>query len=179
VNPLRAGPLTPLGNHIPVLFHQPAFCGHPRRCSTNPRCAAIPGAVRELCGKAGVNSTTLCLPLPYRLHVAPLERGRWNPRKGYDHLPRARPRRRRDVGPAEHVSSVTSGPVWPSRHYAPIPGAAASSPVLCEPGTTEHHHGCRCAASNPPSANSRAGVRTETKREAPVSLPVDGENPST
>jgi hypothetical protein len=67
-----------------------------------------------LCGKAGVNSTTLCHPLLYRLHVAPLETGWWNPRKGYNHLPRAHPGRRRDVRPAEHVSSVTSGPVRPS-----------------------------------------------------------------
>jgi hypothetical protein len=32
-NPRHAGPLTPPGNHIPVLFDQPALCGHPRRCA--------------------------------------------------------------------------------------------------------------------------------------------------
>jgi hypothetical protein len=36
VNPRHAGPLTPLGNHIPALFHQPALCGHPRRCAGRP-----------------------------------------------------------------------------------------------------------------------------------------------
>jgi hypothetical protein len=84
--------------------------------------------VRELCGKASVNSVTLCHPLPYRHHVAPLERGRWNPRKGYGRLPRARSGQRRDVGLVERVSSITSGPVWPSpplcrhpRHYSIIP----------------------------------------------------------
>jgi hypothetical protein len=59
-NPLHAGPLTPPGNHIPTMF-------------TNPPCAAIPGTVRVLCGKASVNSVTLCHPLPYRHHDTPLE----------------------------------------------------------------------------------------------------------
>jgi hypothetical protein len=37
-NPRHAGPLTPPGNHIPAMFHQPTLCGHPRRCA---------GVVRE------------------------------------------------------------------------------------------------------------------------------------
>jgi hypothetical protein len=68
-NPRHVGPLTPSGNHIPVLFDQPVLCGHPRRCA---------GVVRE--GRC--HSMTLCRPLPYLLHVAPskgdggtLERG--------------------------------------------------------------------------------------------------------
>jgi hypothetical protein len=68
-----------------------------------------------LCGKASVNSTTLRRPLPYRLHVAPLETGRWNPQKAYDRLLRTRLGRRRDVRPARRVPSVTSGPLRPSR----------------------------------------------------------------
>jgi hypothetical protein len=88
---------------------------------------------------------TLCRPLPYRLHVAPLERGRWNPRKGYIRLPRARARRRRDIRPMERVSSVTFGPVRPSpplchhpRHCSVIPGTVGAQdnetpphPSLC------------------------------------------------
>jgi hypothetical protein len=68
-NPSHAGPLTPPGNHIPMLFDQPALCGHPRCCA---------GVVRE--GRC--HSMTLCRPLPYLLHITPskedggtLERG--------------------------------------------------------------------------------------------------------
>jgi hypothetical protein len=100
-NTHHAGPLTPPGNHIPTLFRQPALCGHPWH-------------VRELCRKACVNSVTLCRPLPYGLHAAPLERGRRNPRKRYGRLPRACAGQRRDIRPAKRVSSVTSGPVRPS-----------------------------------------------------------------
>jgi hypothetical protein len=38
------------------------------------------------------------------------------------------------------------------RHYAAIPGTAASSPALWEAETTGHRHARRCAASGPPSA---------------------------
>jgi hypothetical protein len=82
--------------------------------------------VRELCGKAGVNSVTLCRPLPYGLHAAPLERGWRNPRKRYGHLPRARAGQRRDIRLAERISSITSGPVQPS-------------PSLC-------YHPCHCSS---------------------------------
>jgi hypothetical protein len=78
--------------------------------------------MRVLCGKAGVNSMTLCHPLPYLLHVAPLKRGRWHPRKGYDHLLCTRRGRRRGVRPAGRVSLVTSSPVW------------SSPPLCCHPG---------------------------------------------
>jgi hypothetical protein len=100
-----------------------------------------------LCGKAGVNSVTMCRPLPYGLHVAPLERGRRNPRKWYGHQPRARTGRRRDVRPVERVSSVTSSPVRPSPPLCTIQGTAAPSPALRNPGTTRHRH-ARCCASN-------------------------------
>jgi hypothetical protein len=101
--------------------------------------------VGELCGRAGVNSVTLCRPLPYGLHAEPLKRGRWNPRKGYGSPPRARTGRRRDVGPVERVSSVTVGPVRPSpplyhhfEHFNDIPGVVGAQddktlphPLLC------------------------------------------------
>jgi hypothetical protein len=100
-NPRHAGPLTPPGNHIPTQFRQPS-------------CAAIPGTVRELCGKAGVNSMALCRPLLYGLHIEPLERGWRNPRKRHERQPCTRAGRRRDVAPVERVSSITFGPVRPS-----------------------------------------------------------------
>jgi hypothetical protein len=88
---------------------------------------------------------TLCHPLPYGLHTAPLETGRRNPREGYERLPRARTGRCRDVGPVEHVSSVTVNPVQPSpplwhhpEHCSAIPGAVGTQgdntsprPSLC------------------------------------------------
>jgi hypothetical protein len=68
-NPHHAGPLTPPGNHIPVLFDQPALCDHPWPCA---------GVVRE--GRC--HSMTLYRLLSYLPHVAPskvdgktLERG--------------------------------------------------------------------------------------------------------
>jgi hypothetical protein len=85
-----------------------------------------------LCGKAGVNSVTLCRPLSYGLHVAPLERGRWNPRKRYGRQPRTGAGRRRDVGPVEHVSSFTSGPVQPSPPLCHHPGHCSTIPGVVE-----------------------------------------------
>jgi hypothetical protein len=93
---------------------------------------AIPGTVRDLCGKAGVNSVTLCRPLPYGLHVAPLERGRRNPRKGYGRQPLTRAGRHRDAGPVERVSSVTSGPVRPSPPLCHHPGHCSTIPDVVE-----------------------------------------------
>jgi hypothetical protein len=52
-NPRHAGPLIPPRNPTPALFRQtPVLCGHPRHCTV-------------LCGKASVNSVTLCRLLPY------------------------------------------------------------------------------------------------------------------
>jgi hypothetical protein len=59
-SPSRRPPDTP-GNHIPALFHQPSLCCHPRRCA---------GAVRE----GWCHFMTLCRPLPYLLHIAPLSK---------------------------------------------------------------------------------------------------------
>jgi hypothetical protein len=115
VNPRRADPLTPPGNQILVLFDQPTLCSHTQHNA---------GAVRE--GRC--HSMTLCHPLLYLLHVAPLERGRRHSQKRYGHQLRARPGRRRDVRPAGRVFSITSGPVRPSpplcrhpRHCRVIP----------------------------------------------------------
>jgi hypothetical protein len=65
---------------------------------------------------------TLCRPLPYGLHAAPLEGGWRNPQKGYVRLPLARTGRRHDVRLVEHVSSANFGPVRPS------------PPLYCHPG---------------------------------------------
>jgi hypothetical protein len=127
----------------PVLRHRLGIIS--RRRSANPPCEAIPGTVRELCGKASVNSVTLCRPLLYGLHVAPLERGRRNPQKRYGRQPYTRVGRCRDIRPVEHVSSVTSGPVRPSPplcyhpgHCSTIPGTVGARdkktlphPLLC------------------------------------------------
>jgi hypothetical protein len=88
---------------------------------------------------------TLCHPLLYGLHVAPLERGRRNPRKRYGRQPRTHAGRHRDVRLVERVFSVTSGPVRPSPplchhpgHCSTIPGAVGARddktsprPLLC------------------------------------------------
>jgi hypothetical protein len=99
-----------------------------------------------LCGKAGVNSMTPCCLLPYGLHVAPLERGRWNPRKRYGRQPCTRAGRRRDDRPVERVYSVTYGPVQPSPQLCHHPGHCSTIPTLWKPGTTRHHQ-ARCCAS--------------------------------
>jgi hypothetical protein len=115
VNPRHAGPLTPSGNQMSALFDQPVLCGHPRCCA---------GAVRE----GQCHSITLCRPLPYLLHVAPLERGRRYPRKGYGHQLHARPGRHHDVRMVERVSSFTSGPMRPSSPLCHYPGRCRAIP---------------------------------------------------
>jgi hypothetical protein len=88
---------------------------------------------------------TLCHPLLYGLHVAPLERGRRNPRKSYGRLPCARSGQCCDIRPVERVSSVTFGTVRPSPplcchpgHCNAVPGAVGAQddekspcPLLC------------------------------------------------
>jgi hypothetical protein len=51
--PATTGPLTPPGNRIPALFHQPALCGHPQRCA---------GAVRK--GQCQLQDTVPPTPVP-------------------------------------------------------------------------------------------------------------------
>jgi hypothetical protein len=114
-NPCHTGPLTPPGNHIPTLFDQLAFCGHPRCCA---------GIVRE--GRC--HSMTLCLPLPYLLHVAPLKEDGGTLERGTTPPTPPRLGRRCDVRSAGRIFPVTSGPVRPSpplrrhpRHCRAIP----------------------------------------------------------
>jgi hypothetical protein len=91
------------------------------------------------------HSMTLCHPLPFLLHITPLEREQRHHRKGYDHLLHACRGRRRDVRPAGCVSPVTSGLVRPflplyrhPRHCNVIPSTAGTQvdgtsprPPLC------------------------------------------------
>jgi hypothetical protein len=59
----------------PALFHRPlTLCGHPRHCTT-------------LCGKASVNSLTLCHLLPYSRRAAPSKEGSRTLEKGTDTCP--------------------------------------------------------------------------------------------
>jgi hypothetical protein len=123
-----------------------------RRCSANPPCAAILGTVRELCGKAGVNSMALCCPLPYGLHIAPSKKDSGTLERGTD----AYPTPALDNAMTLDQKSV-SPPSPPAlcghpRHCVTIPGTAAPSPTLWEPGTTRHRHDRRCASTGLPSA---------------------------
>jgi hypothetical protein len=118
-----------------------------QRCSANPPREAIPGTIGELCGKIGVNSMTLCCPLPYGLHAAPLERGWRNPQKEYGCLPRAHMGPHRDVGLAERVSSANSGLVRPSPpfcshlgHCSTIPGAVGARHNKTSPSPSLYIH---------------------------------------
>jgi hypothetical protein len=108
-------------------------------------------------------------PVPPPRH--PLERRRWNPRKGYDHLP------------CTHLDgAVTSGqqstfpPTPPAlcshpRHYATIPSTAASSPALWELRSTGHRHAGRCAASGLPSAGPLNWHTDGGQTRVPAPLP--------
>jgi hypothetical protein len=133
-NSRHAGPLTPCGNHIPVLFRQPALCGHPWHCV---------GVVRE--GRCKLHDTLqpTLVPPPRR---TPRKRT-VEPRKGYGRLPCARSRRRRDVVPVEHVPSVTSGLVRPCPPLWCHPRHCSTIPALWKPGTMRHCH-TRCCASS-------------------------------
>jgi hypothetical protein len=98
----------------------------PPRRPSNTAWESYPGAVPPtrdvrpspaLCGSCAgrlVSFHDAVPPTPVPPPCRSLERGRRNPRKGYDHLPGTRPRRRRDVRPAKRVPSATSGPVRPS-----------------------------------------------------------------
>jgi hypothetical protein len=115
MNPRHAGPLTPPGNPTPALFRQtPALCGHPRHCTV-------------LCGKASVNSVTLCRLLPYDRHAAPSKEDGGTLEKGRDTSPTPSAGWRCDIRPVECVSTVTSGTVRPS------------PPLCCHPGHYNTH----------------------------------------
>jgi hypothetical protein len=84
-----------------------------------------------LCGSCAVRSVSAhdtVPPSPVPPPRRPLERGWRNPRKGYDHLPRTRPGRCRDVRLAKRVPSVTFGPVRPSPSLCRHPGRCSIIP---------------------------------------------------
>jgi hypothetical protein len=144
-----------------VLFDQPALRGHPWRCA---------GAVQE--GRC--HSMTLCRPLSYFLHIAPLERGWWHPRKGYNHLPRTRPGRHRDVRLAGHIFPVTVPPSQALKRHPQHCGNPGRQDIITP------------AVVQPPifrQPSPRIGVRTTTKRRLqryhPRSRPWTSTGPAT
>jgi hypothetical protein len=132
--------MTPPGNPTPALFRQPpALCGHPRHYTT-------------LCGKASVNSVTLCHPLQYGRHVAHSKEDSGTLEKGTDTCPTS-----------TWDNAVTSD--WRSaspqsppalcghpRRCATFLGPVRPSLALWEPGTTRHCRARSCAPHGPPSA---------------------------
>jgi hypothetical protein len=140
--------------------------------SANPPCAAILSTVRELCGKAGVNSVTLCHPPPYSLHVAPLEGGQRNPRERYGYLPRARTGRCRDIRPAWRCFLRHLWPCAASPAAVPPSRALQRHPRHCE--STRRRDGATPATVRLPTLRQhdpRTNVRTTTEQEAPTPLP--------
>jgi hypothetical protein len=156
-NPSHAGPLTPPGNH-------------PRHCSSNLHCVAIP----TLCGYcAGRPMSFLDTMPPTPVHPSrrPLERGQRHPRKGYDHLLHAHRGRRHDVRPAGTSSLSPPALCGHPRHCAAIPGTAASSPALWESRSTGRHHAHRCAAPGLPSAQPSNQCTDDDQYRSPALLP--------
>jgi hypothetical protein len=82
------------------------------------------GTVRQ--GRCQLRDTVS--PTLVRLTRRALERGRRNPRRGDGRLLRARPGRRRDVGPIRRVSSVTISPVRSSPPPQHHPGHCSAIP---------------------------------------------------
>jgi hypothetical protein len=99
------------------------MCGHPRHYTT-------------LCGKASVNSVTLCHPLPYGRRAAPLKEDGRTLEKGTDTCPT--PTRDNTVTSDQWSASPPSPLALCGHpcHFATIPGPVRPSPVLGEPGTT-------------------------------------------
>jgi hypothetical protein len=124
-------------------------------------------ALRGCCAGRSVSFHDTVPPTPIPPPRHPLERERWQPRKRYGHLPRARLGQRRDVRPAECVSSITSGPVRPSlplgchpEHCSVIPSTVGTQvdgtsqrPLLCGLRSSvsralESAYGCRPSKSS-------------------------------
>jgi hypothetical protein len=162
----------------------------PPRRPSDTAWESYPGVVRPT--RTAWPSTTLCgycagRPVsfddtvrltPILLHVAPLERGRWHPRKGYDHLPYACLGRRHDIRPAERASSVTFGPVRPSPPLCRHPTHCSVIPNTVGPRPMGHRHACRCAASGlsstQPSNWHADGDQTRAPALLPSKPPLDG-----
>jgi hypothetical protein len=111
-----------------------------------------PAPIPPTRGKAGVNSVTLCrhsctasMPHPSREDSETLERGTdFNPAPARDGAVTS------DQWSASPTSSLAL--CGHPRQCATIPGTAAPSSVLWEPGTTRHCHTYSCASSGLPSA---------------------------
>jgi hypothetical protein len=156
-NPHHAGPLTPPGNHIPALFRQPYSRGHLRHFTA-------------LCGKASVNSVTLYHPLSYGRCAAPLKEDGGILEKGTDIYPA--PTQDKAVTSDKWSASPPSPPALCGhpRRCVTIPGTAAPSPALWEPGTTRHRHARCCAPydllSAAPSSQRTDSDQTGSPRTA-------------
>jgi hypothetical protein len=138
--PATTGPLTPPGNRIPALFHQPALCGHPQRCA---------GAVRK--GQCQLQDTVPPTPVPPPMSHPSKEDG-GTLERGTAICPA--PAQDGAVTSDQRSASPSSllALCGHPRHCATFSGTAAPSPPLWEPGTMRHRHTGRCASSSPPSA---------------------------
>jgi hypothetical protein len=140
-NPRHAVPLTPPGNHIPALFHQPSRLGHPRHCAA-------------LCGEASVSSTTLCYPLSYSPHVAPSKEDGGALEKGTDAY----------VAPAQDGAAIpaTTPPSRALQHHPQRCGSTgrqgATTPAVVQPPTFRQ-------------PDHRNDACTTTREEAPTPPP--------
>jgi hypothetical protein len=138
-NPHHAGPLTPPGNPAQALFRQPlALCGHPHHCTT-------------LCGKASVNSVTLCHPPPYGRRAAPSKEDGGTLEKGTNTCPTPM---WDNAVTSDQWSASPPSPLalfGHPRRCATIPGPVRPSPASREPGATRCCHARGCAPHGLPS----------------------------
>jgi hypothetical protein len=124
-----------------------------------------------LCSKASVNSVTLCHPLPYGRHIAPSKEDGGTLEKGTDIYPAptqdcAVTSDQRSASPPSPLA-LCSHP----RRCATIPGTAAPSLMLWEPGMTRHHHARCCAPYGLPSAAPSSLRTVDDQTEVPIQPP--------
>jgi hypothetical protein len=108
--------------------------------------------VRELFGKASVNSVTLCRPLPYAPTSHPSKEDRGTLKRGTNAYPAPT---QDDTMTSDQWSASPPSPLALCGHpcrCATIPGTAAPSPALWKPGTTRRRHVHCCASYDLPSA---------------------------
>jgi hypothetical protein len=150
-NPRHTGPLTPPGNPALALFCQPpALCGHLRLCTT-------------LCGKASVNSVTLCHPPPYGRRPTPSKEDGRTLEKGMDTCPM--PTRDNTMTLDQRSASPPSPPTLfgHPRRCATIHGPVQPSLAPREPRTTRRCHTHGCAPHGLPSS-APSSQRTDDDR---------------